>query len=122
MSILIPVILTPAIGNIDDTVTPVDDILRLLEPQELKSEIASGHATGSLGANCHFPCNIVLRFLVLILVAKDLYFQKLLDDMLSNLRNSRWRPRWPPLPINDYNIWKAFLRSCFALLCLAHHI
>ena len=45
-------------------------------------------------------------FLLLILVAKGLYFQKLLDDMLSslsNLRNSRWRPRWPPLPINDHN-------------------
>ena len=22
---------------------------------------------------------------------------------LSNLRNSRWRPRWPPLHINDHN-------------------
>jgi len=45
-------------------------------------------------------------FLLLILVAKGLYFQKLLDDMLSplsNLRNSRWHPRWPPLPINDHN-------------------
>ena len=45
-------------------------------------------------------------FLLLILVANGLYFQKLLDDMLSslsNLRNSRWRPRWPPLPINDHN-------------------
>ena len=44
--------------------------------------------------------------LLLILVAKGLYFQKLLDDMsspLSNLRNSRWRPRWPPLHINDHN-------------------
>ena len=42
-------------------------------------------------------------FLLLILVAKGLYIQKLLDDMLSslsNLRNSRWRPRWP---INDHN-------------------
>ena len=45
-------------------------------------------------------------FLLLILVAKGLYVQKLLDDMLSplsNLRNSRWRPTWPPLHINDHN-------------------
>ena len=45
-------------------------------------------------------------FLLLILVAKGLYFQKLLDDMLSplsNLRYSRWRPRSPQLPINDHN-------------------
>ena len=45
-------------------------------------------------------------FLLLILVAKGLYVQKLLDDMLSplsNLRNSRWRPRWPPLHINDHS-------------------
>ena len=45
-------------------------------------------------------------FLLLILVAKGLCFQKLLDDMLSplsNLRNSRWRPRWPPLHIHDHN-------------------
>jgi len=43
---------------------------------------------------------------LLILVAKGLYFQKLLEDMLSplsNLRYSRWRQRWPPLHINDHN-------------------
>ena len=63
----------------------------------------------SLEANCHFSLNLALLyyvFLLLILVAKGLSFQKLLDDILSplsNLINSRWRPRWPPLPINDHN-------------------
>ena len=57
-----------------------------------------------------FPINLALLyevFLLLILVAKGLYFQKLLDDMLSplsNLRNSRWRTRWPPLHINDHKL------------------
>ena len=41
-------------------------------------------------------------FLLLILVAKGLYVQKLLDDMLSPLSNLR-NPRWPPLHINDHN-------------------
>ena len=53
-------------------------------------------------------------FLLLILVAKGLYVQKLLDDMLSplsNLRNSRWRPRWPPLHINDHNSLPVHLRK-----------
>ena len=59
--------------------------------------------------NAIFPLTLhccIKFFLLLILVAKGLYFQKLLDDMLSslsNLRNSRWHPRWPPLPINDHN-------------------
>jgi len=56
-----------------------------------------------------FSLNLALLYyvlLLLILVAKGLYFQKLLDDMLSplsNLRNSRWRPRWPALHIHDQN-------------------
>ena len=52
--------------------------------------------------------------LLLILVAKGLYVQKLLDDMLSplsNLRNSRWRPRWPPLHINDHKFLPVHLRK-----------
>jgi hypothetical protein len=67
------------------------------------------------------PTAIVLVFLLLILVAKGLYFQKLLDDMLSplsNLRNSRWRPRWPPLPINDHNSYLFTLGRCFLSLYL----
>ena len=62
----------------------------------------------SFGLNPEISCKF---FFSLILVAQDLLFQNLpgaLGAPLSVLRNSRWRPRWPPFqgtPYNSGSIW-----------------